>query len=268
MAKPSYPATLNTSDALAPGLLGFWLLNEGGTGTAAHDSTATANTGTIASDVVWTTGDGSDPVLSFPATIGATKNYVDLGNSVIYRPSRFTIAMRFRADSSLGGNWQILMGRGSPFVGFDYLLNYNGSMLELRFSGGNVASITTSKNVWHTVIATYAGSVASGDDYNRIYVDNVEGTPDPYGVIGSGSYRLAIGCGSGSGSGGFGQGDSFGGLISYMGIWNRVFSTSDRADFLANPFRMFGGGGGGPTAVTNFAGGPGVPGQVPVNYAA
>jgi hypothetical protein len=267
MAKPSYPATLNTSDALASGLLGFWLMNEGGTSTIAHDSTATANNGIISSDVSWTTGDGSDPVLSFPATATANLNVLDLGSSAIYVPTAITVAVRFRADSSFAGDWQHIFGRGLVYVGWSYVLVLYGS--ELRWyvaqaTGAGPVGITTTKDVWHTAVAVMDPAVG-----HRLYIDSTgDSGNNPYGTsLGAGTYHLSAGRGSDGAGATFPSPDSFGGLISYLGIWNRAFSSTDRTDFLATPFRMFSGGGG-PIVTPNFVGGSGVPGQVPANYAA
>jgi hypothetical protein len=260
MAKPSYPATLNTSDALASGLQGFWLMNEDGTSTVAHDSTATANNGTIAADVSWTTGDGSDPVLSFPASATANLNVIDLGSSLIYRPAALTLAVRFYADSGLTGTWQTLFGRGSVYAGWTYTLVYNGDTLRWYTTTGDWAGGTVSRDIWHTVIATWDGATG------RIYVDGTTLSPFAQGGSLSGAFRLAIGRGSDGSAASFSNPDGFGGKISYAGIWSREFSATDRTDFFATPFRMFSGSG--PVATPNFVGGLGVPGQVPVNYAA
>lgn len=219
--KPTLGFGINPSHALSQGLIGAWVMNEGG-GLSLKDLSGKNNTGALTGGPTWSAGQFG-PALSF----NGSSSYVDLGSGVPLA-TRISISARLKVASFIA-NMQIVCSDASVRR-FQFRVNSSNGIDFVVFDGGGsvlafASSATTlSANIFYHVIGTYDGSNA------YVYINGVQD---------------ATGAGSGSSAtvadtiyiGARNTGSLFfSGVIDEVLIYNRALSSYEVQQLYVDPF--------------------------------
>lgn len=225
--KPPLGAQVDPSHALSQGLLGLWLLNEGG-GLIAVDATGNSNHGTIAG--AWKAG-RVGPSIDF----NGTSQYISVAKPLVQ--ANGTVTLWFKPDWSSGDSQNHgLFGAGvTPFTDFIRCEQYNNNNWYVGWY--------TSSTDYRVVIASSSMPVTSGKwshlvltwndttNVTKVYLDGVE--------KGSNSSLVTA---SLSGSLRFGAYDAaspayFDGQYGEFRVYNRALSAAEVQQLFTQPFQ-------------------------------
>lgn len=235
--KPPAGARLRHAHPLARGLVGAWLLNEGG-GTFVRDYSPHSNHGTIGGATLPTwTSTPYGAALSF----GGTAGFVNCGSGgsldTLVRWSAYArvrvggAGEGFRGrvfDKTGGSGFRQLISGDATDRDFDIMVERSGSTTIARRSTSWVA------NEWRQIVCTFNGDT-------NAYTFHLPNLTPAVGTAGSGAVvtddtgNFYIGNNSG-------ESNTFNGLIAELFHWNRVLSGDEAYALLRNPYELFGAG--------------------------
>ena len=232
--KPVRGAILaNRSHPTARGLVGYWLMNEGG-GNKIFDLSGNGNTGTFAGDTSWVPGKYGS-CLSFDGT----GDYVDVGNKDSLRiTGDITLAawVKWSVGAtagiiSKGGNGETasysLSRTGTPTIYF--LQSENGAAWNTL-----IQSAALSTGVWYFVVGTNDLNIA------RLYIDGVQVGTDssPASSPWDNTVNVTIGAEIKPSDSSIGR--YWSGQIDNVMIYNRALSADEIQHLYREPFAMVG----------------------------
>lgn len=172
--KPPFgQARLKQGHPLNQGLVGWWLMNEGG-GLKAYDLSGKGNHGTLTNGPTWTTGKRG-PAISFDGT----NNYINLGTAVGPAAGSFSVSFWERGDFPFGKRFTPFISNrlsSSPHSGFVITQDYSAPTGYLRFQLNdasaphdfNFGTINVLDNKWHHIVL----SVNRSSNRASIFVDS------------------------------------------------------------------------------------------------
>ena len=221
--KPNLGIPINWSNPLAKGLVGYWLMNEGG-GNIVQDLSGNGYVGTFQGDEYWAAGE-SGPAIYFP---GDT-DWIRLGNcDLLEGMAQLTIVAKVRPDDASSQQW--IIGNNGCWA-----LEVNDERIRFRTWGGGSEVATYSNdpsvfdNTWHQIAGVYDGV------NNNTYVDGIFNTSQAQsGAIPTGTTNFGIGSYSSAPSV-----LEFHGFIEFIYVYDRALSSREIADLYAKPFGMF-----------------------------
>jgi hypothetical protein len=230
-SKPPPGSLLDTTHPLSQGLVGLWLFNEGGGGTA-YDLSGQRNHGTLtnmANPPTQTSG-WCGGGLSFDGV----DDYVDCGNPVSLNiTGTITVSAWVNITSQKDYAPIILKGyAGLSTVVGGYMLRLNpsGKMLfriATTISTYEAESSAISFSTWHYVVGVYDHTNVS------IYVDGVKTVGDTcIQDIKNSSYNLEFGRDA------YSSLRQFGGIIDDVRIYNRALSAAEVRQLYIEPYCM------------------------------
>ena len=209
------------------GPVGWWKFDEG-SGTTAADSSGYANTGTLVSSPVWTTGiigsgaltfDGSTNYVNVPNTSGSLDNLHSTG---------MTVAAWIKATASGGGGGGA--GRILNKAGWFFALN----AANVRFTDGDTSAYMTSSsaipiNTWVHVAATWNGlGPGSGGEVIHIFVNGVQADSTTAFYAGDAGSTPGPDVGAASiGNRASDHARGFPGTIDNPKVYNRILSAAE-----------------------------------------
>jgi hypothetical protein len=225
--KPLLGVPVNWSHPLARGLVGCYLMNEGG-GDKIYDLSGNQYIGSFASGAaapVWTpakfgTGlyfDGSDdwlgqakcPVSGYPFTLSAWFNTTDTAAT----SDHHILTLRGVSSDTYYG----IAVRYNTFKGIAIARNTNTSY------ASTLKTVNDGK--WHNITAVFESATS-----RTVYLDGVYQATSTSSVTFSGT-AWYVGSRGGAGF--------FNGLIDNANVWNRALSASEIAQLYREPFCMF-----------------------------
>lgn len=173
MSKPIPGSTLDPLHPMAP-RVGYWLMNEGAGATV--DDLVSGMTGTLTSDVVWSS-DAGGPLLNWPTP---NAGYVRVPSTPSFGPA-ITLACRVMTRDALEPVSQMFVER-SPINACWALFVEAGILIWRASSGNNRASVPLvdigwTDNVEHTVEVTDDGTIGG---HPKLYLDGVPLTTTDY----------------------------------------------------------------------------------------
>ena len=232
--KPPLGVPVNWGDPLAQGLVGCWLMNEGG-GNTVYDLSGNGHAGTKNPTTPWIAGD-SGPALRFDAAELANTLY--LANDTALVSDAWSVVMRIKPDD---------IATNTILFGWDglqpslYLQLGSGKTPLFYMGSSNYTYIHTSAFTamhdgnWHTVVCTMPGNANADILSAKFYVDTVL---YPLGAWDSGGAATAkVGlrlCGPRQNIAREYDGD-----VSWAMYYNRALSASEIAQLYMTPFRIF-----------------------------
>ena len=224
---------------LAQGLVGCWLMNEGG-GDTIYDLSGNGNAGTINNSVVWADGrfgrcldfagtevdkvtmpdnpaySGLDQISvvfwMYPHVLSTISRYKMIVGKANWAEER---EWRFRFESGDFFTWHVSNDGNDP--------------------GANECNVSTSLltlSAWNHIVGVYDGTNL-WLYINGVQVDTHAGD---LGGIHDGTAVMAIGASSDLGGK---EGDAYDGLIDHVVIYNRPLSSGEVAKLYRDPFCMF-----------------------------
>lgn len=217
------------TEGTTSGLVGWWKLDET-SGTAAADSSGSANTGTLQNAPAWTTGGMDNGAL----TLNGTNQYVDVGNASTLN---FERTQPFSVSA-----WIYPLASGSGYEPIVSKRDYSGTFQGIEFdddmgcfclfatlfgTGGSsglqvYGSTSISFSAWHHVVMTYDGTSSSASV--KLYLDGVSETVSvPWNDLASSilnSANMTIGTKPSSGS-------YFTGTVDDVRIYNRALNAGE-----------------------------------------
>ena len=205
--KPPKGAMLNSGHPYARGLVGCWLMNEGG-GTFVNDLSGNGNTGAMAAGLTWTGGKFGYGVL----LNDADSITVDGG---LYNATASYTWVFWVKPTALGGEF---MWRNGGM----YIRLHTGDFIQFRDDTAGIAAYSSPLplNVWSMVVFTYDHVNAS------IYINGQFNVSDP--ATGS---NLVLGV--------LLLGQSLAGTFDNISFYNRALSASEILNLYRSPFCMF-----------------------------
>src|SRR4030042_1362592 len=217
-----------------PGLVGCWLMNEGG-GNRVNDLSGNGNHGTI-TGATWVPGKFG-PCLSFDGD----GDYVNLGlaPNIGNGGSQLSVCAWIKVPTNTVPGFQVIIDKTS--TGTDIFDFYIDSGEDIRFrlfneSGSNAAGIYDEgvlnvANQWVFISGVFNGTKIT------VYKNGVPDNPNAANWVGgnirSDSHTLSIGAYNG------GSGYYFNGSIDNVMIYKRALSASEIAQLCREPFCMF-----------------------------
>ena len=212
LQKPPLGAQLTAGQALAQGLVGCWLFNEGA-GTVITDVSPLNNKLTMSGATQW-----------------AARGLTLLGASFLGMPAN-PVAL-WLATGTIGC-WFKTGNAGSGFAGLivkqsAYSIFCNNNMLGTYSWGSGGAQFTTinvADNKWHQAVLAFSPTAS------RLYLDGVL-VLSPTVVLGNQGNGLFVG------SGASGAGQNFNGLIDLPFVYNRVLSSAEVSSLYFAPYQM------------------------------
>ncbi len=227
LLKPFRGIQINRTHLLSRGLVGCWLMNEGG-GLNVSDLSCNNRAGSLAGDVSWGSGK-SGPALQFAGAAA--------GRMVI--PPTHTNYLTFlvwfmRPSSTFGAEMPLCSDLVSTVLEWQVFGNSGQSTVRCRVdtTGGFTAfnsSAFVVANKWHCLVVTFDGTTI------KIYVDGVLNASQVHsqpGIIKTTGYNRYFGVYSNLTS-------PFAGLMDNAAIWNRALSAAEIAQLYCDPFCMF-----------------------------
>lgn len=225
--KPPLGWPIDWDSPLTKGLVGYWLMNEGG-GSKVFDSSGNGNMGTLVADTHFVAGKFGGSALNFDGT----GDYVDLiyNSSLSFGTGDFTLSAWIYPHTV--SSYIVIFGK--DVVGerdWDFGLGSQSGKL-VFYDGQTDISIHSnavlSANSWQQVIATRSGTTLT------LYVDakvqgvgtsegNFTETNDIY--IGAREYA--------------GYEQYFDGIMDQLRIFNRALTASEIAQLYREPFAVF-----------------------------
>jgi hypothetical protein len=233
LQKPLLGVPVNWSHPLARGLVGCYLMNEGG-GDKIYDLSGNQNTGIFGVGTAaptWTAGkfgsallyDGIDSVIN----CGIFKD------NALAENGRVTFSIWINPNTVGGGSAGRIFARGSV------LLYHSTTALRFQVTGStNLVRLLATNSiifgVWQHILLTWDGSVTAANVH--IYVNSKECsyTQTTNGVDPVDNSTAPIYLGNSSAGT-----RSVDGIIDNVQIWNRVLSAAEIARLYREPFAMF-----------------------------
>lgn len=217
LRKPPLGTQINSGHPLAKGLVGCWLMNEGG-GNKIYDLSINNALGTLQNSPPWVAGTAFDNYeLSFTST---SSQYVSINK--LLQLADFTVSLWLTA-TDFASSYVVLSysANGQSFIGTltsNTVISYRNESTVLR---SFTVPALTAKKLYHLVL-TRTGST------NRCYINTVESST---GVItDSGTFNLdSIGYT-------FTPSLSWNGHVNNVLIYNRGLSPSEIRQLYAQPF--------------------------------
>lgn len=223
--KPPLGVPVNWGDPLARGLVGCWLMNEGG-GNIVNDLSGNRIRGTIV-NAIWSKGQFG-PALSFD---GTGDNIATTIISQTDSLAAMTVGVWCYPLSTT--NYRFAISKDTAFgIG---VRDYDGYRWSLISTGGSTGTAgksvgTVEYNTWQFLCVRFNGSVAELIK-NGVILDSVPAT----GTTKIETDYMGIGV--------FRQANTdyynWNGLISHVQLWNRALSASEVQQLYMTPFRMF-----------------------------
>jgi len=229
LQKPLLGVPVNWSHPLARGLVGCWLMNEGG-GDKIYDLSGNRNMGIFAA--------GSASPTWKPGKFGGTlyfggDDYIDVSDSSslnnISTTGAISIVVSFRATDLSGTIIRRLVSK--LYTCFDFFYMCSGDTIQFDVNAAPlVGSVLTANQVYHTV-ATYDKN--AGDNNQKIYLNGLLNaqTTETNGLVANdnvlriGSYPTLARPHIGD--------------IDYIYLYNRALSAAEIAQLYREPFAMF-----------------------------
>ena len=229
--KPPKGAMLNRGHPLSKGLVGLWLMNEGG-GTIVNDLSGNGNTGSLAAafaDPAWSAG-RFGPCLEFDAT-----DQVDAGQKSSIKPTG-AMSLGYWAKAASG----IAAGAGVGTMGASgyrgYMFTFYGADISAYVAVNTTTLFGTSASGHVGTVWTHYMMVFSPSNYIRIYRNGVliaANTTSPPAVQYQANGKSLHFGDRGDDSG------SFVGLLDNVQIYNRALSATEILNLYRSPFCMF-----------------------------
>ena len=221
--KPPLGSQINWGHPLSKGLVGCWLMNEGG-GNVVSDI-ARKNNGTLPSSGITWGYKKSGIVLNFTAT-----NNINLGTPTILAPTTpFSVTAWVSRSGNIVGNDGIISSKTDTSGNLGWLLYANSTANKARFLAAGVVAESNSAIPLNTL--THLVGVWNGTKV-LLYVNGVlqttqgSGTSQPYysGV----SARI----------GQYSVFEKWAGYISSISFYNRALSPSEIQSLYVEPYQM------------------------------
>jgi hypothetical protein len=238
--KPPTGAQVNKGHALAAGLCGFWLFNEGG-GLTVFDLMGYGN-GTLGGSTGTPVFENAGQVTDL-AFVAANTQKITISNNAMYLGGSFTISTLFQIASTGAANCIISKcnGNSGPFQCYGVSPTGDGAVFQFFLGSDsgfqNLAKVTggaISATTWYYVHFTFdfnggGGATATG----TIYVNGVKnasgtGTASNYA---NDTQAILIGTRNDAGV-------VFGGKMAFMKIWNRPLSAAEVFYDYFQPYAM------------------------------
>ena len=226
--KPRQFRKPNLGHPLAKGLVGCWLMNEGGGNTVA-DLSGNGNTGTFVATAQFTPGDRGPGVL-----LDGDSDYIEFGDpAVLELGGDVTYVVRFKPNSVTGV--RAIMGKieFSDATEKDIGISLYDDTIwwQLGSEDPSFARLKSTTNAvigqWYTAVGTRKGTAC------KLYVDAaLEDSDTCTGDINP-AHNFRIGAHK------TGTAYFFSGVVGYTMVYNRALSASEIAELYANPFGMF-----------------------------
>jgi hypothetical protein len=225
--KPPIGRQPNRNHPLMRGLVGWWLLNEGG-GLKAYDLSGKGNHGTLTGGPTWAGGRNGAAL-----SLDGSDDYVDTADYSFSASQPFTFAGWIN-PSNVSGN-KVILSKPSLWEYSFRLTNNNLEFIYWDTSGIGIifvsAAAVVSAGVWQHIAVTFDGSRAD------LYVNNVLVASDTSisGTLQNRSNNMRIGHGY------YGSGSSyyFQGKIDDFRIYDRALSPAELLELTQNPYAMF-----------------------------
>ncbi len=221
--KPTRAIQLNKSHPLSRGIVGCWLMNEGGGGKI-FDLSGNGNNGILYGNTHFVPGKFGN-CLSFDGS----GDYVSISENTAFNftTQGFSISIwvRGRTDGVAG----VISRRQTEHVGnIGYAINVAGGVYRLYIDGDNYQQVgNTNDNNWYHIVLTSDGTT------KRIYCNSII-AGSITAVISSSSYSLVLGRFSNDLNDYY-----FNGEIDDVMIFNRALSATEVAQLYREPFCMF-----------------------------
>ena len=226
-----YPAsrlTLDATNSLSSGLVGFWPLTDG-TGTTAKDITSNANDGTQSGGVSWASTD-----IGTAASFDAYDDYFETGFDPAVGQSAITISAWFLTN---GTGQYCITGFGNDAAGQKFSLSIENGVIFSR-NWLNVVSGGSGYNdgVFHHIVLTKpsGGTISAWScfvDSSPVSLSVVTGGSDTLDFVSS-SFTLQLGRQPKSSSPFL----FYGGKIQNVRIYNRALSATEVATLFNRPW--------------------------------
>lgn len=215
--KPPLGIQLNVGHPLARGLVGLWIMNEGG-GSRVFDLSGNSNTGVI-TDAVWV-GDGLD----FAG--GASTDVITLNKGVALHTTDVFSLVAIVTPSAIGTLLGILEGASGSVA---WVIDTDGRHMMAK---DGVAWITPVGGSALQAGETYmlAATYDIGQTTEAFYY--VNGALDSYSAVSADFSDSTSRIGDYNGA-------NFDGLISHIAMYDRVLSASEILQLYLKPYAMF-----------------------------
>jgi hypothetical protein len=200
------------------GLVGYWKFNEG-SGSNVTDSSGNGNTGTLNTNVTWTSAGKFGNAVSFNRSV----NYVSVVNNPSLNPSNgITVMAWVYPVQAVAGQNIVEKGANSQ-----YRLRYDPNNFWFVYSNGSSYEIISSNtnlplSTWSHVAVTFDGS----GKISKIYYNGnlVNSLNSNFTSLGTTTDQLTMG--------GESFNEYFNGTIDEVRIWNRALTAEEiKADF-------------------------------------
>jgi len=232
VTQPPYGTPINMSHPLAKGMVGCWLLNEGG-GLKAFDSTKLNGLpGAVISGVFKQSTRGG-------AYLNAANQDVSMQTASSYPnlnlPTHLTISAWINTTTVAAGTQTVVGDLNSGGSAGQYFMSINRSAAksELAWAANVIVTgtINLTANAWHHVVATRSG--ATGAWTATLYLNGVLDNSASTAINPAAQQGMAIGR-----LGNF-NGNYFTGMIQTVQMWNRALSATEVRQLYTNPYQMF-----------------------------
>lgn len=224
-----YPAsrlTLDATNSLSSGLVGFWPLTDG-TGSTAKDITSNANDGTESGGVSWASTD-----IGAAASFDGVDDYFNCGQDAsLDITGDVTITAWVKPDTVTGAGYIAAKASGSAFQYLIYRNNYN-----FRFGIGNSSAaiqVVTAGSItlgqWYFVV----GKLSSTTMSIECYAEDGTSSSNSASITGTGIDTVAIDVNIGARANGA---NLFDGNIQNVRVYNRALSATEVATLYNRPW--------------------------------
>ena len=231
--KPPLGARLNRSHQLAQGLVGCWVMNEGG-GTVAIDS-AGINTGTLTNGPLWSAGQFG-PALNFDGVNDYVRQDA-YSSSLDLLGTSLTLSAWIKPNNATG--WQAIVNKprfdnshDAPYFEWSMYHEITTGLLDFFIAGDSFQRPSTSgvpNGVWSHVAVTYESNSIKHYINGRLDRTTAGVTVS---VVNTNSTRVRIGSNGGSG-------EIMDGHIDSVRVYNRVLSQQEIRWLYQEPFADF-----------------------------
>jgi N-acetylneuraminic acid mutarotase len=143
--------SVQVSDALLNGLVGWWKFDEG-SGTVAYDSSGNGNDGNLTNGPTWTTGK-----IGGALNFDGTNDYVKIGASSVFDLQRISISAWVKSENYSSSGF-IFEKTTDGSVNSQYALFFENGLRFRNEGGGDDVSFSVSSVGWLFVTSTYDGS--------------------------------------------------------------------------------------------------------------
>jgi len=248
LQKPLLGVPVNWSHPLARGLVGCYLMNEGG-GNKIYDLSGNQNRGTFVNHTFWTPGkfgnclsfDGTDDCVSVP-----DNDIFSFGNSVSDKPFSLSAWIYIKSLTLLQPIVSKYWNNTGAICEWDFEILTTGALyaqclddspsIRLKITGSRILAL----NTWYHVSFTYDGS--SNTNGMNLYVNGIRDLAPTRAL--QGTYVAMHNTTSPVEIGSIIRGNAandvyFNGLIDDCSIYNRALTDAEIARLYREPFAMF-----------------------------